>query len=83
LESKPTIRKMTEEITERQHQFILTEEEKEVVAIEIPDIQSSLKECEVSLFGKVISDKKVNFQGIKNTLPLAWGNPVGLKIKEI
>ncbi|KAG5571091.1 hypothetical protein H5410_060857 [Solanum commersonii] len=29
------------------HQFILTEEENKVVAIEIPDIQSSLRECKV------------------------------------
>ncbi|KAH0635700.1 hypothetical protein KY289_035631 [Solanum tuberosum] len=47
---------MTEEITERQHQFILTEEEKEVVAIEIPDIQSSLKECEFSFKDKESMD---------------------------
>lgn len=32
------------------HQFILTEEEKEVLAIAIPDMQSNLKYCEVSLF---------------------------------
>lgn len=37
---------------ERLHQFILTEEEKEVVAIEIQDIQSSMKDCEVSLLVK-------------------------------
>ncbi|KAH0661423.1 hypothetical protein KY284_026354 [Solanum tuberosum] len=35
------------------------------------------------LFGKVVSDKKVNLQGVKNTMPVAWGNPTGLQIKEI
>lgn len=49
---------MAEEISERLQQFILTEEEKEIVAIETSDIQSSTKDCEVSLFGKVISHKK-------------------------
>ncbi|KAH0633124.1 hypothetical protein KY284_035910 [Solanum tuberosum] len=74
---------MTEEIIERLHQFTLTEEEKETVSIEISDVLSSTNDCEVSLFGKVVSDKKVDLQGVKNTMPVAWGNPTGLQIKEI
>ncbi|OIT33204.1 hypothetical protein A4A49_07227 [Nicotiana attenuata] len=74
---------MAEEITQRLHKFILTEEEKEAVAIEFPDIQASMKECEISLLSKVISDKKVNFHGIRSAMTLAWGNPRGLQVKEI
>lgn len=74
---------MAEEIIERFYQFALTEEEKETVSIEISDVLSSTNDCEVSLFGKVVSDKKVNLQGVKNTMPVAWGNPAGLQIKEI
>ncbi|KAK6786279.1 hypothetical protein RDI58_014804 [Solanum bulbocastanum] len=74
---------MAEGIIERLHQFALTEEEKETVSIEISDVLSSTNDCEVSLFGKVVSDKKVNLQGAKNTTPVAWGNPTGLQIKEI
>ncbi|KAG5603331.1 hypothetical protein H5410_034701 [Solanum commersonii] len=74
---------MAEEIIERFHQFALTEEEKETVSIEISDVLSSTNDCEVSLFGKVVSDKKVNLQGVKNTMPVAWGNPAGQQIKEI
>ncbi|KAK4717913.1 hypothetical protein R3W88_016251 [Solanum pinnatisectum] len=57
---------MAEEIIERLHQFALTEEENETVSIEISDVMSSTNDCEVSLFGKVVSDKKVNMQGVKN-----------------
>ncbi|KAK6783629.1 hypothetical protein RDI58_017083 [Solanum bulbocastanum] len=42
---------MAEDISEHLQQFILTEEEKEAVAIETSAIQSSMKDCEVSLFG--------------------------------
>ncbi|OIT32393.1 hypothetical protein A4A49_13983 [Nicotiana attenuata] len=37
---------MADEITERLNNIILTEEEKDAVAIEYPDIQSSMKDCE-------------------------------------
>ncbi|OIT34714.1 hypothetical protein A4A49_51450 [Nicotiana attenuata] len=60
---------MAEEITDRLQKFILTEEEKQAVAIEFSDIQSSIKDCEVSLFGK-------------NAMPMAWGNPSDMQIKE-
>ncbi|XP_019225859.1 PREDICTED: uncharacterized protein LOC109207408 [Nicotiana attenuata] len=52
---------MADEITERLNNIILTEEEKDAVAIEYPDIQSRSQ----------------------NTMPLVWGHPVGLQIKEI
>ncbi|XP_070025680.1 uncharacterized protein [Nicotiana sylvestris] len=58
---------MADTITDRLNKFILTEEENDVVAIEYPDIQSSMKDCE----------------GVKNTMSLVWGHPVGLRIKEI
>ncbi|XP_070057657.1 uncharacterized protein [Nicotiana tomentosiformis] len=71
---------MEDEITNRFHKFILSEEETNAVALDFPDIQSSMKDCEVSLLGKVISDKKANFQGVKNSMLLAWGNPAGWKV---
>ncbi|OIT33600.1 hypothetical protein A4A49_06120 [Nicotiana attenuata] len=67
--------KMAEEITKRLHKFILTEEEKEVVAIEFPDIQASMKECEVSLLGKVISDEKFIFKDKKSLDKVKLGTP--------
>ncbi|XP_070020329.1 uncharacterized protein [Nicotiana sylvestris] len=73
---------MADDITEQLHKFVLTEEEKEVVSIDFLDIQPSMNDCEVSLLGKVISDKNVNFNGVNIVILLVWGNPVGLQIKE-
>ncbi|KAK4340360.1 hypothetical protein RND71_041822 [Anisodus tanguticus] len=74
---------MEEEITDRLQKFVLTEEEKDAVEIDIPDIKTSLQDCEVSILDKIIADKEVSFQGVKNTMPMVWGNPLGLRIKKI
>ncbi|XP_055801627.1 uncharacterized protein At4g02000-like [Solanum dulcamara] len=79
----PTILEMAEQIIDRFHQFALTEEEKETMSIKISDVLSSIKDCDVSLLGNVISYKRVNLQGVKNAMPVAWGNQTGLQIKEI
>lgn len=39
-----------------------------------------MEHCEVSLLGKVIADKQVSVIGVRNTMNLVWGSPVGLKI---
>ena len=62
------------------HKFILTEDEKDSIEIDVQDIMSSMENCEVSLLGKVIADKQVSVLGVKNTMTLVWGSPVGLKI---
>ncbi|XP_055830784.1 uncharacterized protein At4g02000-like [Solanum dulcamara] len=71
---------MEDEITDRLNKFILTEEEKDSIEIDVQDIMSSMKNCEVSLLGKVIADKQVSVLGVKNTMMLVWGNPIGLKV---
>ncbi|PHU07554.1 hypothetical protein BC332_24043 [Capsicum chinense] len=37
---------MEEEITERLHSFILTEDEKDAIELDFPDIKTSLQNCE-------------------------------------
>lgn len=59
---------MTDEITKRLHKFILAEEEKDSVEIDVPDIMSSMKNCEVNLLKKVITDKQVSMLRVKNTM---------------
>lgn len=63
---------MADDITERLHKFVLTEEEKEVISIGFLDIQPSMNDCEVSLLRKLIFDKKANFNGVNNVMPLVW-----------
>ncbi|KAK4713341.1 hypothetical protein R3W88_019248 [Solanum pinnatisectum] len=58
---------MADEITDRLDKFILTEEEKDSIEIDLQDIMSSMENCEVSLLGKVIADKQVSVLGLKNT----------------
>lgn len=37
----------------------------------------------MSLLGEVISDKKVNFVGMKNTMALYWGNSASFMVNEL
>lgn len=48
--------KITDDIADRLHQFILTKKKK-TIEIGVQDIMTSMKYCEVSLLGKVITDK--------------------------
>lgn len=72
--------RMTDNITDRLHKFILTKKENDLVEIEVHDIMSSMKNCATSLLRKVIADKQVSVLGVKNLMNLVWGSPVGLKV---
>ncbi|KAF3649139.1 putative anion transporter 4, chloroplastic-like [Capsicum annuum] len=74
---------MEEEITERLLSFILTEDEKDTVELDFPDIKTSLQDCEVSVLGKIIVDKEISLQGVRNTIPRVWGYPIKLRILKI
>nr|XP_009758492.1 PREDICTED: uncharacterized protein LOC104211179 [Nicotiana sylvestris] len=65
---------MAGEITQRLHKFILTEEEKEAVAIEFPDIQASMKNVKS---GSKDSQREYWNGSLKNGDVLyAYGSPI-------
>ncbi|KAM3395830.1 hypothetical protein P3S68_004836 [Capsicum galapagoense] len=74
---------MEEEITEPLRSFILTKDEKDEVDLDFSDIKTSLQDCEVRVLNKIIADKEISLQDVRNTIPRLWGYPVGLRILKI
>ncbi|CAA0818874.1 Unknown protein, partial [Striga hermonthica] len=59
--------------------------ESEVTAIELRDldIKTSAEECEYSLFGKVIGDRKASLLGIRRTMSNIWQIKSPMEVKEL
>lgn len=59
---------MEEEVVKRFQKFELSEGEEVGVSIENQDYKASQEECDRSLVGKLYGDKRVSYQGLKNTM---------------
>nr|XP_027062865.1 uncharacterized protein LOC113689269 [Coffea arabica] len=65
------------------HKFVLSERELCGTAIELGDADTGVQECQMSLVGKVVGEKIINFVGVKNFVNLTWGYPMGLFVMEL
>ncbi|KAH7833675.1 hypothetical protein Vadar_008660 [Vaccinium darrowii] len=72
-----------DDLSDRLRSFHLTAEEQGEVDLSGEDVKASEEECRTSLFGKVISQKAVNFSGLRSTMEMVWGNPKNFKTLEI
>ena len=63
---------MAEELAEIMEKFGLSKKELGGANLDIWDIHFGIKECQVSLVGKVKGEKIVNFIGVKNFVNSAW-----------
>lgn len=74
---------MEEEVVKRFQKFELSEGEDAGVIIEKEDYRVSQEECERSLVGKLHGEKRISFQGLKNTMTGLWRIKGELKVREI
>ncbi|KAH7843145.1 hypothetical protein Vadar_013178 [Vaccinium darrowii] len=72
-----------DDLSDRLRSFHLMAEEQGEVDLSGEDVKASEEECRTSLFGKVISQKAVNFSGLRSTMEMVWGNPKNFKALEI
>ena len=61
----------------------LTREEEEGIQLSNPCRVEWLEECHLSLFGKLLSDRKQNQRALKSTLRSAWRMGLDLRIVEV
>ncbi|CAA0814576.1 Unknown protein, partial [Striga hermonthica] len=73
---------MDAEITEKLRKFELSDKEKLGAQLSDTDVEPSLQECERSLIGLVVGEKKVNIGGIKTTMGIIWrtSKPFSIRI---
>ena len=74
---------MAEELASIMQRFALSEQELGGTALELGDANTGIQECQLSLVGRVIGEKMINFVGVKNFVSLAWGYPRGLTVMEL
>ncbi|KAH7864775.1 hypothetical protein Vadar_033674 [Vaccinium darrowii] len=74
---------LDEDLTNRFRSVCLTNEEQSEVTLIQEDVKFSEDECRTSLFGKIISQKPVNFSGLQTTMGLIWGNPKNFRVLEV
>ena len=61
----------------------LTKEEEEGIQLSIPSRAEWLEECQLSLFGKLLSNRQQNQRALKSTLRSAWKMGSDLRIVEV
>ena len=61
----------------------LTKEEEIQISVSEEDRAQVFEECSLSLFGKLLTDRKQNLRALKNTLRGAWKARSDLKIIEV
>ncbi|KAH7863457.1 hypothetical protein Vadar_017734 [Vaccinium darrowii] len=74
---------LDDDLSNRFRSFKLTSEEQSEVTLIQDDVKFSEEECRSSLFGKIISQKPVNFSGLRTTMGLVWGNPKNFRVIEV
>ena len=74
---------MAEELAVIMQKFALSELEMGGRTLELGDADTGVQECQLSLVGKVIGEKIVNFVGVKNFVSSVWGYPRGLTVMEL
>ncbi|KAL3522375.1 hypothetical protein ACH5RR_015209 [Cinchona calisaya] len=70
---------MEEQLEEVFRKFDLSEKEAGGIKMSKITLKSNLKECEISLVGKIIGEKVANYTGIKRFVNHVWGYPKDLK----
>ncbi|KAK6158888.1 hypothetical protein DH2020_006202 [Rehmannia glutinosa] len=56
---------------------------KNEISLEERDIVCSREDCEKGLIGKIFGEKKINFTGLKNTVPSIWITRESFVVREI
>ncbi|KAH7855950.1 hypothetical protein Vadar_030910 [Vaccinium darrowii] len=74
---------LDDDLFNRFRSFKLTSEEQSEVTLVQDDVKFSEEECRSSLFGKIISQKPVNFSGLRTTMGLIWGSPKNFRVIEV
>ena len=69
-------------INEIQH-LQLTKEEEESISISNTSRSDLLKECALSLFGRLLADRHQNMRALKSTLRSAWKMGPDLRIVDV
>ncbi|KAH7851261.1 hypothetical protein Vadar_009169 [Vaccinium darrowii] len=80
-QTKPMV--FDDNLSDRLRSFHLTEEEQSEIALLSEDVKASKEECRTSIFGKIISQKAVNFSGLRSTMEMVWGYPKNFRVLEI
>ncbi|CAA0817405.1 Unknown protein [Striga hermonthica] len=74
---------MAEDLTDKLRKFKLSEKEEKGLEISNVDIEEGMKECQLSLLGKIYGEKKANYNGLKATLNNIWVTKNQFFIKNI
>ena len=74
---------MEQNIIESLQSLQLTKEEEEDISISSASIPKVVEECSLSLFGRLLSDRKQNLRALKSTLRSAWKRGLDLRIIEV
>ena len=74
---------MEQNIIESLQSLQLTKEEEEDISISSASIPKVVEECSLSLFGRLLSDRKQNLRALKSTLRSVWKMGSGLRIIEV
>ena len=74
---------MEQNIIESLQSLQLTKEKEEDISISSASIPKVVKECSLSLFGRLLSDQKQNLWALKSTLRSVWKRGSDLQIIEV
>ncbi|KAK7819111.1 hypothetical protein CFP56_040697 [Quercus suber] len=74
---------MDQEVVNILNSLKLTKEEEEDIVIGSSNSTGILKECSLSLFGRLLSDRHQNLRALKNILKAAWKMGSDLRIVEV
>ena len=74
---------MEQGIIESLQSLQLTKEEEEDITISTIGRQELFKECSLSLFRWLLSDRQQNLRALKSTLRMAWKMGLDLRIVEV
>lgn len=74
---------MDQTLIENLQKLQLTKEEEEDIAITTTSKSKLLEECSLSLFGRMLADRKQNQRALKSTLKSTWKMGSELRIVEV
>ncbi|GER38879.1 IMP dehydrogenase/GMP reductase [Striga asiatica] len=73
----------TEEVEQRLRAFSLSTFENEIIDIRDDDVKASTEECQKTLFGKIVDDKRANLVGIRKDRGQIWRIKSLLDVREL
>ncbi|CAA0809678.1 Unknown protein [Striga hermonthica] len=74
---------MGDELSEKLKKFRLSEKEVNGLEISEDDFEVDLRDCKLSLIGKIYGEKKANFGGLKTTLSNIWSTEAPFTVRSI